>query len=64
MATSRGKDLAVLTLREASARGFRRIVVRGSWRSRASSPWLVEVEPARTALHEALRVSKQLGLQQ
>jgi tetratricopeptide (TPR) repeat protein len=58
------KDLAMLTLREASARGFRPIVVQTQLALARVLALAGEAEPARTALQEAAALSKQLGLQQ
>jgi tetratricopeptide (TPR) repeat protein len=58
------KDLAVLTLREATARGFRPIVVQTQLALARVLALAGEAEPARTALQEAAALSKQLGLQQ
>jgi class 3 adenylate cyclase/tetratricopeptide (TPR) repeat protein len=57
------KDLAMLTLREATARGFRPIVVHTQLALARVFALAGEPEPARTALQEAAALSKQLGLQ-
>src|SRR5882672_8879607 len=57
------KDLALLTLREANARGFRPIVVHTQLALARVLALAGETEPARTALQEAAALSKQLGLQ-
>ena len=54
----------MLTLREASARGFRPIVVQTQLALARVLALAGEAEPARTALQEAAALSKQLGLQQ
>jgi tetratricopeptide (TPR) repeat protein len=56
------KDLAMLTLREASARGFRPIVVQTQLALACVLALAGEAEPARTALQEAAALAKQLGL--
>jgi hypothetical protein len=56
------KDLAMLTLREATARGFRPIVVHAQLALAHVLTLTGEPEPARTALQEAAELSKQLGL--
>ncbi|HMK01303.1 MAG TPA: tetratricopeptide repeat protein [Reyranella sp.] len=56
------KDLAVLTLREATARGFRPIVVQTQLALARVLALAGEAEPAQTALQEAAVLSKQLGL--
>jgi tetratricopeptide (TPR) repeat protein len=56
------KDLAVLTLREATARGFRPIVVQTQLALACVLALAGEAEPARTALQEAAALAKQLGL--
>ena len=57
------KDLAVLTLREATARGFRPIVVQTQLALARVLALAGEAEAARTALQEAAALAKQLGLQ-
>ncbi|HMJ98220.1 MAG TPA: hypothetical protein VK552_02820, partial [Reyranella sp.] len=56
------KDLAVLTLREATTRGFRPIVVQAQLALARVLTLAGEPEPARTALQEAAALSRQLGL--
>jgi class 3 adenylate cyclase/tetratricopeptide (TPR) repeat protein len=56
------KDLALLTLREANARGFRPIVVQTQLALARVLGFAGEVAPARTALEEAAALSRQLGL--
>ncbi|MEA2800230.1 MAG: hypothetical protein QOE49_325 [Rhodospirillaceae bacterium] len=56
------KDLAMLTLREATARGFRPIVVHTQLALARVLALAGEPEPARAALLEAAALSKQLGL--
>jgi tetratricopeptide (TPR) repeat protein len=56
------KDLALLTLREANARGFRPIVVQTQLALARVLGFAGEVAPARTALEEAAALSGQLGL--
>jgi tetratricopeptide (TPR) repeat protein len=56
------KDLALLTLREANARGFRPIVVQTQLALARVLGFAGEVAPARTALQEAVALSRQLGL--
>ena len=56
------KDLAMLTLREATARGFRPIVVHTQLALARVLALAGESEPAQTALQEAAALSRQLGL--
>jgi predicted ATPase/class 3 adenylate cyclase len=56
------KDLAMLTLREATARGFRPIVVHTQLALARVLALAGEFEPAQTALQEAAALSSQLGL--
>jgi class 3 adenylate cyclase/tetratricopeptide (TPR) repeat protein len=56
------KDLAHLTLREATARGFRPIVVQTQLALARVLTLAGEAESARTALQEAAALAKQLGL--
>ena len=56
------KDLATLTLREATARGFRPIVVHTQLALARVLALTGESEPAQTALQEAAALSRQLGL--
>ena len=55
-------DLATLTLREATARGFRPTVVHTQLALARVLALAGEAEPARTALQEAAALAKQLGL--
>ena len=63
MATFGGERSGLLTLREASARGFRPIVVHTQLALAHVLALAGEPEPARTALQEAAALSKQIGLQ-
>jgi class 3 adenylate cyclase/tetratricopeptide (TPR) repeat protein len=56
------KDLAMLTLREATARGFRPIVVQAQLAFARVLALAGEAEAARIALQEAAALSRQLGL--
>ena len=56
------KDLAIVTLREATARGFRPIVVQTQLALARVLTLAGEAESARTALQEAAALAKQLGL--
>ncbi len=56
------KDLAMLTLREATTRGFRPIVVHTQLALARVLALAGESEPAQTALQEAAALSRQLGL--
>ena len=56
------KDLALLTLREATARGFRPIVVHTQLALARVLALAGEPEPAQIALQEAAVLSRQLGL--
>jgi hypothetical protein len=56
------KDLAIVTLREATARGFRPIVVQTQLALGRVLTLAGEAESARTALQEAVALSRQLGL--
>jgi tetratricopeptide (TPR) repeat protein len=56
------KDLAALTLREATARGFRPTVVHTQLALARVLMLAGETEPAQAALREAVVLSKQLGL--
>jgi predicted ATPase/class 3 adenylate cyclase len=57
------KDLAIVTLREATARGFRPIVVQTQLALAHVLTLAGEAEAARTALQEAATLARQLGLQ-
>jgi hypothetical protein len=59
---SAATDLATLTLREATARGFRPTVVHTQLALARVLALAGEAEPARTALQEAAALAKQLGL--
>jgi hypothetical protein len=56
------KDLAIVTLREATARGFRPIVVQTQLALARVLTLAGEAESARTALQEAAALANQLGL--
>jgi class 3 adenylate cyclase len=56
------KDLAIVTLREATARGFRPIVVQTQLALGRVLTLAGEADSARTALQEAVALSRQLGL--
>jgi|HubBroStandDraft_6_1064221.scaffolds.fasta_scaffold02019_9 class 3 adenylate cyclase/tetratricopeptide (TPR) repeat protein len=56
------KDLAMLTLREATARGYRPIVVHAQLALARVLTLTGETEPAQSALREAAALSKELGL--
>ena len=57
------KDLAIVTLREATARGFRPIVVQTQLALAHVLTLAGEAEAARTTLQEAATLARQLGLQ-
>jgi tetratricopeptide (TPR) repeat protein len=57
------KDLASMTLREATTRGFRPIVVQAQLALARVGALAGEAEVARTALQEAAVLARQLGLQ-
>ncbi len=57
------KDLAIVTLREATARGFRPVTVQTQLALARVLALAGEAEAARTALQEAAALARQLGLQ-
>ena len=57
------KDLAIVTLREATARGFRPVIVQTQLALARVLTLAGEAESARTALQEAAALARQLGLQ-